>query len=132
MARFLSPLKVLVTVENVNSKPQYSFFLVERSDRAAAFGPPEEAPLGNCSAPRLCLRPDLLAGYGGWEEGLYVMRRKTVQESFAPREFLATAAVCGPVPGAPWVTPAEDVAFYCSPGPDQQPSMTGKIWMIGF
>jgi len=132
MSRFLGPLRVLVSAENLNAGPRYSFFIVERADPHSEFGPPKEILLGNRSWPQICLRPNLLLGYYGGNQGISRQVRESEQEPFGDWERVFNAAVCGAVPGAVWVAPRDDVVFYCSPGPGSDPAGPKYIWMIRF
>jgi len=132
VARFISGSRVLISTYNSHADPRYGYLLADRADPNSAFSPPREISLRNCVTFRLCLRPDLLVGYGGWEKGLYVYQRKSEQEEFNPRVYLFDASVCGPVAGPIWVTPGEDVAFYCSAGPGNEPKGPKTLWMIRY
>jgi len=132
LARFLNDLRVLISTDTANANPRYRFFLAERADLRSAFGPPQEIALRNAPGPRLCLRPDLLIAYAGWDVGLALLGRKSEKEEFGPVVSLYPAAVCGRVAGPIWVTPGEDVAFYCSPGPGDRLGGERYIWMIRF
>jgi len=131
MARFLDPLHVLLSAENIDSKPRFSFFVAERADPEGAFGPATEISMGAVGG-WLCLRPHRLIAYFGTPQGLFVLARTSEAEPFGQGVRLFDSAVCGPVIGAIWVAPGDDVAFYCSPGPGKEWQGVKKIWMVRF
>ena len=73
----------------------------------------------------------MLVGYGGWENGFFVLKRSSETAPFASRQFLATSEQCGTMYGPLWITPAADVVFYSSQGPEQS-SGPKRIWMFRF
>lgn len=135
--RFLDALHILVSVNNLDSKPPFSFYLVERPDTNHPFGEPQEILMDGCGA-RACVRPKRLLAYFGTEKGLFVQGRDSLDERFGRGHCIIDPEVCGPIQEAIWVAPGDDVAFYCSlgpgksPGPAKQPTAKKNIWMIRF
>jgi hypothetical protein len=132
MARFLDPRRVLITADAAGASTHASFFIAERADRQSAFGPPKELFVGDGCGGHLCLRPNLLIGYIGYGDGIFVRGRENLQTSFSKASCLIEGDVCGVV-NAPsvWVAPGDDVVFYVSPGPGR-PKGPGYIWMVRF
>ena len=128
--RFLDALHLLVSVDNGKGKPP-SFYLVKRKNTEQDFDSPQEVSMDGCGA-WACVRPDRLLAYFGTVEGLFVQGRDNLEERFCPGHCILEPDVCGPVQGAIWVTPGDDVAFYRSSGPPGQSDDKTRIWMIRF
>jgi hypothetical protein len=129
-ARFLDASRVLLSAAGSKSPP-YFFFLATRSAPQQAFGPAKPIALPNCPGSMLCLQPNMLVGYGGWDNGFFVLKRSSVDAPFGSRQFLATREECGTMYGPLWIAPAEDVVFYSSQGPELS-SGPRRIWMLRF
>ena len=100
----------------------------QRGEEFAAFEP-VEFPDGR---PPYFVSPDGLRAYFGSPEGLYLAVRVTVHKTFRNPVLFVRASACGPIEGPVWLTPAEDVVFYCSPGPGQAPGSARRMWMMQF
>jgi hypothetical protein len=72
------------------------------------------------------------AYYGGIQDGFYFLWRDRLDAPFSTPQPLLNGAVTGPFDGTIWVSPKEDVVFYCSPGIGKKFGSAHKLWMIGF
>jgi len=128
--RFLDPLHVTFSVVDVASKEQWTM-ITERSAPNSAFGRPQDLPLWKVG-PRAFYSEDGLRAYFGMAQGLFLTARRTPNERFGRGSLMMDTAVTGTVTSPVWVTPQEDVIFYCSPGPGKKPGSGRKLWMIRF
>lgn len=90
-------------------------FMLTRNSPNEAFGEPSLVEFGDpwalCFAGRSQIR-----AYLGWR-GLFLCTRLTTSEGFTPPRGLVDMKVTGQIYGTVWVSPKEDVVFFCSPGP---------------
>ncbi|MEZ6128038.1 MAG: hypothetical protein R3C59_05115 [Planctomycetaceae bacterium] len=88
------------------------------------------APEGS---PTVFFNPDGLRGYFGGTEGqFFFFWRRHLKGEFSPQETLLPPSSTGPFDGTLWVSPNEDVVFYCTSGPGQPIGARRQLWMIGF
>jgi hypothetical protein len=108
-----------------------SIMVTERADRDNSFDSVREIPFANVW-PIYYITGDELRAYCGQPDGLWVGFRRNDRDKFGHCVRVVGADVCGPVDGPLWVTPQEDVIFYCSPGRGKEIKVGGKIWMFRF
>ena len=106
-------------------------FVAERAAPELEFGSPQ--PL---SYPRVGL-PAFFAGntrrqYWGSEEGLFMGGRQELSQPWSAPIRIVDVEVTGPIQRGVWVTPAEDVVFYSSPGPGGDLESFKQLWMMRF
>jgi hypothetical protein len=108
-----------------------SIMITERADRNSPFASVREVPFSNVW-PIYYIAGNGLRAYCGQPDGLWVGFRSSDRDKFGHCMKVAGAEVCGPVDGPLWVTPQEDVIFYCSPGRGKEIKAGGRIWMFRF
>lgn len=120
---------VIFAWHGTSSPPQ--FHLAEISSSSNAWTVAEELPFPNSYPPyRLCNNG--LRAYYGWKEGLWFVVRKRVTDDFSLEIEMLPSTDTGPIDGPVWISPQEDVAFYCSPGPGRELGQGRSLWMVRF
>lgn len=104
-----------------------------RVARRAAFGfePPREFPAIGMG-PKARLSADRLRAYAGGLQGLTLAVRGSEEEVFLGGRCILAADVTGPITAPVWITPKEDVVFYCSPGKNEAGGPAHGLWMVRF
>ena len=72
------------------------------------------------------------AYFGGIDNGLFLLTRPNPTATLGELKQLLDGAATGPIDGTIWISPQEDLAFYCSPGPGEKPGSGHRLWMIAF
>lgn len=108
----------------------------QRPDPKSPFGPPAPLPFVNAWHAWFLAESGLRAYYGG-KDGLFMASRRGPADTFGNGVRVLSAAVTGPIEGPIWVTPREDLLFYCSTGPGEPPDLGPmdrgrRLWMIQF
>ena len=106
-----------------------SFLLAKRSSALDRFDIFSRIRFYN-QFPAYFLTADRLRTYAGGSNGLFVSARKNQDQEFDEGTLLAPATVTGPVEDQIWVSPREELIFYCSPGPGEKLGSRRKLWMI--
>lgn len=71
---------------------------------------------------------DGLRSYFGAPSGLLLAARHVQSEPFGPPTKISDVSADGPV----WVTPKEDIIFFCSPGRGKRVGASRRLWMLRF
>jgi len=109
--------------------------ICERPDPKSPFGQPRESAMFYNGWLPWFLAESGLRLYFGTPEGLCVVSRQNVNQSFGTEVRILDPSATGPVKGPIWVAPQEDVVFYVSTGPGKKPDVGPgdkgcKLWMI--
>lgn len=122
----------IVAFRRMAPKPSDSrTMMTVRSAREQPFREPTDVLFANAS-PQYFLAAHLLRAYSGSDRGMLLTARSQREFVFPPSKELVDAATCGPVDGPMWVAPKEDVIFYCSAGPGEQPGSRRRLWMLRY
>lgn len=111
--------------------------ICERSDPKSPFGPPRESTMYFNGWLPWFVATSGLRLYFGTPDGLFVVSRQNLNQSFGQEVRVLAASATGPIEGPLWVAPQEDVVFYVSPGPGKKPGLGPgdkgrKLWMLRF
>ena len=128
--RFHGPLRLIFNVVDLASGTP-TFLMAKRDTPGTVFESPQEVGLTNFGA-WACLSEDGLHCYSGSPKGLTLASRESVSDPFGPKVRIVDAELTGPIDVPVWVTPQEDVIFYCSPGPGEELGSARKLWMVRF
>ncbi|NQT12358.1 MAG: DUF4339 domain-containing protein [Planctomycetes bacterium] len=109
-----------------------SFYVAERESGYQAFGVPRRIPFPANLQPYYFFSESGLRAYFALPEGFFVSFRHNKSEPFRENVLIVGAERTGLIQGPIWVSPREDVAFFCSPGPGEEPGSGRKLWMIRF
>ncbi len=105
--------------------------MCERNETGSGFVPPE--PLLMVDAfPLYFIAANRMRAYYGSDHGLGFTIRSQWEMPFGLPRPLADADVTGPIEGPIWVSPKEDIIFYCSAGVGQQPGSSRRLWMLRY
>ena len=105
-------------------------FLAERAAPENEFGSPRPFPLS--SGVMVFFARSALRQYWGTEEGLFMGGRQALTQPWSPPIPVVGFEVTGPIERGVWVAPAEDVVFYCSPGPGGDLDSSKQLWLMRF
>lgn len=103
-----------------------TIYLTKRANETQPFDSLQPVPFADGRSPYFVSR-DRLRGYFGSPEGLYIAVRKSTDEPFRNPVIIVPARTCGPI----WVAPAEDVVFFCGPGPGELAGSARRMWQMG-
>ena len=104
-------------------------FMAKREKSGKLFGSPRLTYLLLTEA-RSIVSADGMRAYYGTSDGLFLSGRQSEKEGFSRGFEILPAETTGPVETPVWMTPQEDVIFYCSPGPDEEPGTARKAWLV--
>lgn len=128
--QFVGDLSVAFALAHTDSKDR-SVWTIERAAPRGEFGAPRQFPVAN-PWPAYFVMENGLRAYFKSPKGIFVVVRRIKGAPFGPGIPLIDVEVTGPIDGTIWVAPQEDVIFYCSPGPGQEPGSARRLWMIRF
>ena len=128
--QFIDPFTLVFALVNADGLER-SFQTVDRPAPDSGFRSLRELPCAS-AWPSYFVAGSGLRAYFGSPEGLFVVVRGGKGERFGDQIPMIDAAVTGPIEGTIWVAPQEDVIFYCSPGPGEEPGSARRLWMIRF
>jgi len=123
--------KFAAYIRFANGKEPPAFFGAARPAPEKAFHAPNIVPFSD-PWPMYCISSNRLRAFHGSAKGMFVVARQKLERRFGTPELFATAEKTGPVDGPIWVTPREDVLFYCSPGPGKELGQGRKLWMYRY
>ena len=107
------------------------FVAIGRPDLATSSDQVEPIPVTDTSGPYFFAKAELRA-YNSAVNGLVFVYRARKDESFSAGESLLSADKIGPTEGSVWVTPSEDVIFFCGPGVGGELAAVRQLWMVQF
>jgi hypothetical protein len=124
--QFLDQQTVQFVTRGDTADQNRAIMLTSRDDPATPFGEP--SVLLNLKGPNpYCLSADRLRAYYGVPSGLYFAALKPEADTFANPAKILDVPIDGPV----WLSPQEDILFYCSPGRGKPVSDSArKLWMV--
>ena len=104
---------------------------IGRPDLATSSDQAEPILVLDTSAPYFFAKSELRAYYSSIK-GVEFVYRTRKDESFSAGESLLSADKIGPTEGSVWVTPSEDVLFFCGPGVGGELAVVRQLWMVQF
>ena len=126
--QFVDPLRLAFYTVNLTTNGR-RYFLAERADRKSQFASTRELPFSD-PWPMYCVAEKRLRAYSGEKGGLFISARASESAPFGKETLILDATATGPIEGPIWVSPQEDVIFYCSPGPGKAPGSGRRLWMV--
>jgi hypothetical protein len=125
-AQFIDPQHVQFVTRGEKTDQERVIMLTSRDAVGAAFGEPAVVVILPGPNPHH-FSTDRLRAYYGAPGGLYFAGRKLETEIFGNRSKIADVPIEGPV----WLSPKEDVVFFCSPGRGQAVGESNRrLWMM--
>ena len=106
-----------------------ALFSSRGADRKSQFASTRELPFSD-PWPMYCVAEKRLRAYSGEKGGLFISARASESAPFGKETLILDATATGPIEGPIWVSPQEDVIFYCSPGPGKAPGSGRRLWMV--
>jgi hypothetical protein len=124
--QFLDQLTVQFVTRGETADQHRAIMLTGRDAPEAPFGEP--SVLVNLKGPNpYWLSADRLRAYYGVPSGLYFAALKPEADTFENPSKIVDVPIEGPV----WLSPKEDVVFFCSPGRGKQVSESNRrLWML--
>lgn len=124
--QFLDEQTVQFVTRGETADKNRAIMLTSRDAPGNPFGEP--SVLVNLKGPNpYCLSTDRLRAYYGVPSGLYFAALKPEADSFTNPSKIVDVPIDGPV----WLSPKEDILFYCSPGPGKPVSdLNRRLWML--
>lgn len=105
--------------------------VASRADKHSPFKKVEKLPLENHWL-LWWISADGLRAYAPIEEGIGMTYRESVDAEFGPIEVALPADVIGKIDGPIWLSPQEDVIFYCAPGEKGRPDGGRHLMVMAF
>lgn len=126
-------LLYMIVSLNTETRADRRYFFSKRTGRIPTVGEPARLPLKN-PWPLTFLSANGLRAYQVTNRGILVASREATSAAFDPPcgDSLLTTEQLGPLDGPVWVSPTEDVLFYCSPGVGKELGHGRFLWMVRF
>lgn len=132
--QFIDPLTLVFTTYDADYK-QRSLVLAKRTSPTTGFAYVDTLPVAD-PWPRYAFSRRLTRAYYPKDKGIFLTARHPGTKEFVSPELLVTADITGPdlsiFDDTIWLSPAEDVVFYCSPGSDPARAKDHRLWMLRF
>ncbi|MCA8996736.1 MAG: DUF4339 domain-containing protein [Planctomycetaceae bacterium] len=126
--------KTLVFTTYDGEYRQRSYALAGRENVNESFQYLDTLPVAD-PQPRYTFGPRTSRGYFLTDSGLFLTARHPATGQFVAPELMIPAEKLGTrlteFDGTIWVSPQEDVLFYCSPGRNPENTEDYRLWMIG-
>lgn len=125
-AQFIDQQSVQFVTRGETADKNRAIMLTTRDASQASFGEP--SVFMNLKGPNpYCLSADRLRAYYGVPSGLYFAAMKPETDAFENPSKIVDVPIDGPI----WLSPKEDVLFFCSPGRGKPISDANrKLWML--
>ena len=106
-------------------------FVAERAAPEGEFGSPQPVAFADLGL-AVFFAGNARRLYWGTEKGLFICGRQELSQPWPSPIPIVDVEVTGPIQRGVWVTPAEDVVFYSSPGPGKDLESSKQLWMMRF
>jgi hypothetical protein len=125
-AQFIDPQNVQFVTRGETADQNRAIMLTTRDAVGSPFGEP--SVFMNLKGPNpYFLSADRLRAYYGVPSGLYFAGQKPDSDAFSNPTKIVDVPIDGPI----WLSPKEDILFYCSPGRGNAPNDGNrKLWML--
>ena len=126
-------LLYMVVDLDTGAKPGRPYFVSKRTGRIETVGEAKKFPF-SVAWPFTFLSSNGLRAYHVTDKGIMLSNRETTSVSFASPllDPILSTEHLGPVDGPVWVSPNEDILFYCSPGVGKKIGEGRFLWMVRF
>ncbi|OAI53866.1 hypothetical protein AYO47_00675 [Planctomyces sp. SCGC AG-212-M04] len=124
--QFIDQLNVQFVTRGATADKNRAIMLTARNAPGTPFGEP--SVFMNLKGPNpYWLSADRLRAYYGVPNGLYFAAMKPESDAFSNPSKIADVPIDGPV----WLSPKEDILFYCSPNRGKAvDEMNRRLWML--